>query len=263
MPIRPISTSRPGSRSRSPALEDFARPNAPTIGRLAPVSLPGVHGDTESAVSPIARSRLAVERSFELLSEAFDVVVFDLPVGPTGPGRAIGGRLERLDWLVLAVTPEPNSVARRPRTSSRCSRPARHRGEIGDVRLAVLCTGDEGTAVFEPEEVETDPRDRDGRPGSPALGPGRAELGLRSGARDSRVGRRGLRHADGVSPRPRTPSGAADALSAHAPRSRPRVRCQLLKLPLAKPKVPRQDDTAVIPTTVFPILQGMPPPVPR
>jgi hypothetical protein len=31
---------------------------------------------------------------------------------------------------------------------------ARDRGEIGAVRLAVLCTGDESTAVFEPPEVE-------------------------------------------------------------------------------------------------------------
>jgi cellulose biosynthesis protein BcsQ len=137
----------------SPALEDFARPNPPTVGRLRRYHSPEFTV-IPSRGGPIARSRLAVEKSFPALSDAFDVIVFDLPVGPTGPGRAIGGRLERLDWLVLAVTPEPNSIAASAHFLEMFET-GQARGEIGDVRLAVLCTGDEGTAVFEPEEVET------------------------------------------------------------------------------------------------------------
>ncbi len=84
--------------------------------------------------------------------EAFDVVVCDLPGGPSGPGRALGARLELLDWLVLAVTPEAGAVAATSHFLE-LFQTARDRGDMGAVRLAVVCTGDEGSAVMETAEV--------------------------------------------------------------------------------------------------------------
>jgi cellulose biosynthesis protein BcsQ len=135
-----------------PALEDFARTNMPNIGRLGRFHSPEFNV-IPSRGEPINRTHLAVERSYDMLHDGFDVVVYDLPGGPSGPGRAVGARLERLDWLVLAVTPEPAAIAPAAHFVEMFDT-ARARGEIGDVRLAVVCTGDEATAVFEPTEIE-------------------------------------------------------------------------------------------------------------
>jgi MinD-like ATPase involved in chromosome partitioning or flagellar assembly len=146
--VRDVSTRMPVS---GPALEDFARTPEVNLSRLgryhAEVAVLPNRGE------PIARTRLAVEHSAAPLREHFDVVVYDVPGGPTGPGRAVGGRLERLDWLVLAITPEPAAIAPAAHFVEMFET-ARTRGEIGEVRLAVVCTGDESSAVFEPTEIE-------------------------------------------------------------------------------------------------------------
>ena len=54
-------------------------------------------------------ARRATERALPALRPYFDVVVCDLPAGAAGPAR-VAGRLERLDWLLLAVTPDVEPV---------------------------------------------------------------------------------------------------------------------------------------------------------
>jgi cellulose biosynthesis protein BcsQ len=136
---------------RGPVLEDFARRNPPSMSMLGRVDSPAMTV-VPCGGGTVARVHLASEPALRELREAFDVVVCDLPGGPSGPGRALGTRLDLLDWLVLAVTPEPGAVAATSHFLEHFQT-ARDRGEIGDVRLAVVCTGDEGTAVLSPSEV--------------------------------------------------------------------------------------------------------------
>jgi len=136
-----------------PVIEHFARPEPPSIGRLGRVGSPSM------AVLPcgggaLARVHLAAEPALRALRDAFDVVVCDLPGGPSGPGQALGSRLDLLDWLVLTVTPEPAAVAATSHFLEHFHT-ARDRGDIGGVRLAVVCTGDESSAVLSAAEVET------------------------------------------------------------------------------------------------------------
>ncbi|HTL85322.1 MAG TPA: ParA family protein [Acidimicrobiia bacterium] len=137
---------------RGPAIEDYARPQTPTIGSLAQLHSPAM------AVVPCrggseARVHLGAESALPLLRDGFDVVICDLPGGPSGPGSVIGGRLEVLDWLILAVTPEPNAVASAAHFLEHFDT-ARDRGDVGAVQLAVVCTGDESSAPLSTDEVE-------------------------------------------------------------------------------------------------------------
>ena len=95
-----------------PVVEDFCRPGPPTAGALRRVDSPSM-AVLPCGGGPLARIHLAAEPAFGVLSEAFDVVVCDVPGGPSGPGQALGTRLDLLDWLVLAVTPEPRRSLRR------------------------------------------------------------------------------------------------------------------------------------------------------
>ena len=72
---------------RGPTLEDYARPTMPTTGQLARLHSPDL------AVVPcegkgVGRVRFAVERALPELRAGFDVVVCDLPGGPSGPKGA-------------------------------------------------------------------------------------------------------------------------------------------------------------------------------
>jgi hypothetical protein len=102
---------------------------------------------------PVSRLHLAASRALPALKEAFDVVICDGPGGPTGPGSVVGARLELLDWLVLALTPEPGSVQAAAHFLEHFET-ARDRGDIGDARLAIVSTGDESSTVFEPADIE-------------------------------------------------------------------------------------------------------------
>ena len=136
-----------------PVLEGFARPNPPALSALARVESPSM-AVLPCGGGPIARVHLAAEPAFSQLREAFDVVVCDVPGGPSGPGQALGTRLDLLDWLVLTVTPEPAAVTATSHFLE-LFQTARDRGDIGRVRLAVACTGDEGSAVMSVAEVGT------------------------------------------------------------------------------------------------------------
>jgi hypothetical protein len=57
-----------------------------------------------------------------------------------------------LDWLILTVTPEPGAVAATSHFLE-LFQTARDRGDMGTVRLAVVCTGDEGSAEMTTAEV--------------------------------------------------------------------------------------------------------------
>src|SRR6476660_1505068 len=96
--------------ARGPFVEDFARPKAPTASTVARVESPAM-GVLPSRGGPVARVHLAAEAALYELRDAFDLVVCDLPGGPSGPGHALGARLDLLDWLILAVTPEASAVA--------------------------------------------------------------------------------------------------------------------------------------------------------
>jgi MinD-like ATPase involved in chromosome partitioning or flagellar assembly len=136
---------------RGPSIEGFARPTGPTVPLLARVHSP-VLSVLPSAGEPVVRVRAGAERALPELRAAFDVVVCDLPGGPSGPESVIGRRLELLDVLLLAVTPAPGAVAAASHFLELFDT-ARARGAVGDVRLAVVCTGDECSTVLDCDQV--------------------------------------------------------------------------------------------------------------
>jgi hypothetical protein len=143
-------TTRLGTRG--PVVEDFARPNPPVASRLSRVVSLAM-SVLPCGGGPIVRVHLAAESALRELRNAFDLIVCDLPGGPSGPGLALGARLELLDWLVLAVTPEPMAVAATSHFLEHFQT-ARDRGDIGGVRLALICTGDENSTQMSRSDVE-------------------------------------------------------------------------------------------------------------
>jgi len=135
-----------------PVLEDFAGTRLPAVSRLARVASPPM-SVLPSAGGAIPRVHLATERALPVLGESFDVVVCDVPGGPTGPGLAVGQRLERLDWLVVAMTPEVEAVTATEHFVDMFET-AKDRGHVGDVRLALVCTGDESSSALAVPEIE-------------------------------------------------------------------------------------------------------------
>jgi MinD-like ATPase involved in chromosome partitioning or flagellar assembly len=136
---------------RGPVLEDFARPDAPSVGQLARLHSPSL------AVLPgggggVGRAHYAAEHAIPAVRAAYDIVVIDLPGGPTGPGSIVGTRLDLLDWLVLCVTPEAGAVAA-ARHFLEMFDTARVHGEAA-VKLAVVCTGDESSTDLDVVAVE-------------------------------------------------------------------------------------------------------------
>ena len=135
-----------------PVIEDFARADMPSVGRLGQIHAP-VMTVVPCGGSAIGRVRFALERALPALEDAYDVIVCDLPGGPTGPGSAMGARLELLDWLVLAVTPEPAAVHAAAHFLERF-RTATDRGDIGTVGLTIVATGDESSDALGADEME-------------------------------------------------------------------------------------------------------------
>jgi MinD-like ATPase involved in chromosome partitioning or flagellar assembly len=136
-----------------PVLEDFARPAMPRVGQLARTFSPAMTV-LPSDGAAVARLHYAAERALPELRRVFDVIVCDLPGGPSGPGSVLGSRLEQLDWLVLTVTPDPGAVAAAHHFLEHFET-ARTRGDVGSVELAVVCTGDENSALLDRIDVET------------------------------------------------------------------------------------------------------------
>jgi hypothetical protein len=137
-----------------PVLEDFARPSAPAAARIARVGWPSQLAVLPCGGGSVARVHLAAEPALRELRDAFDLVVCDVPGGPSGPGLALGARLELLDWLVLAVTPTRPAVAATNHFLE-LFQTGRTHGEIGGVKLAVVCTGDENSCELSTSEVDT------------------------------------------------------------------------------------------------------------
>jgi hypothetical protein len=147
---RDVSTRLP---VRGALLEDFATAKMPAASAIARMNHPSV-AVLGSAAEGLGRARLAAERATPILRANFDLVVWDLLAGPTGPGRIVGARLEVLDWLLLAVTPEPGSV-QAARHFMEHFETARSRGAIDErLRFGVVVTGDEGSTAMTVSDVE-------------------------------------------------------------------------------------------------------------
>ncbi|MGQ0824916.1 MAG: hypothetical protein ACT4OX_07815 [Actinomycetota bacterium] len=133
-------------------LEDFADQIPPAVDRIGTLDNPPL-AVLGCAAEGLGRVRFAADRAFPALRRAFDVVVCDLVGGPTGPGRVVGARLDVLDWLLLAVTPEPGAVAASQHFLEHFNT-ARQREVIEpDLQVGVLCTGDESSAELSFAEV--------------------------------------------------------------------------------------------------------------
>jgi hypothetical protein len=129
-------------------LEDFAGPHISDPGALADalVSLPDPPlWVLPSAGGGVGATHRAVARVLAPLREVFDVVICDVVAGPSGPARVLSDRMEQLDWLVLAVTPELEAVGRAARFVEQFEE-ARDRGHVAEsVRIGIVATGDEGS----------------------------------------------------------------------------------------------------------------------
>ena len=136
-------------------LEDFARStvlDADAIGRYEASDFHiRVLGNTGEG---LGRIRYAAEQARPMLESCFDVVIWDLVGGPNGPGRVVGARLDALDWLLLAVTPEPGAIAASKNFLEQFET-ARQRQVIAPgLRLGIVCTGDEGSNTLKVADVE-------------------------------------------------------------------------------------------------------------
>jgi MinD-like ATPase involved in chromosome partitioning or flagellar assembly len=122
--------------------------------RLARMAYPPLH------VLPIEPAfvdldyRAAYDASITALRDAFDVVVVDLPVGAGRPGPTLDGRMvDRLDVLLVALTPDRPALAATLRHLELFAE-AHARGAIAPhVSTRVVITGDEASAVLDPEDV--------------------------------------------------------------------------------------------------------------
>jgi len=112
---------------RGPLLEDFAERESPDAWALGSVHEPPLWV-LPSAGAGVGLTSRATERALAELRDDFDVIVCDLVCGPSGRKLATG-HLDQLDWLVVAVTPEADSVADAARFLAQF-RSAQDHGEI-------------------------------------------------------------------------------------------------------------------------------------
>jgi hypothetical protein len=150
--VRDVTTRLP---VRGITLEDFGLSTVPdpdTIGRFDASDFHfRVLGNRGEG---LGRVRYSAERARTLLESCFDVVIWDLVGGPNGPGRVVGERLDALDWLLLAVTPEPGAIAASKNFLEQFET-ARQRNVIApELRLGIVCTGDEGSNSCQVADVE-------------------------------------------------------------------------------------------------------------
>jgi hypothetical protein len=134
-----------------PCLEDYAERFIP-IHALGSVHEPPLRV-LPSAGAGFGLASRAGRRALPHLRAEFDVVVCDLPSGAAGPGRVFG-RLEQLDWLLVAVTPDVEPVERAVEYFEHFDA-AVVRGEIApSVRVGVVTTGDESSTALRSDVVE-------------------------------------------------------------------------------------------------------------
>ena len=133
-----------------PCLEDFAAADVATAS-IAVVHEPPLWVLPSSGAGVASAYRARPPRSCACAAD-FDVVVCDLVGGVSGPVR-VAGRLDQLDWLLLAVTPDVEPVESAARFLEHFDE-ARGRGEIAEsVQLGVVTTGDEGSTDLSPDVV--------------------------------------------------------------------------------------------------------------
>ena len=134
-----------------PCLEHFAGQVVPSSA-IARVHEPPLRV-LPSAASGIGLAYQAAARALPQLRADFDVVVCDLPGGPAGAARVLG-RLEQLDWLLVAVTPDVEPVESAVRFLAQLDE-AVDRGDVAaSVRIGIVTTGDEGSTDLSPDVVE-------------------------------------------------------------------------------------------------------------
>jgi Mrp family chromosome partitioning ATPase len=131
-----------------PHLEDFAGSHVADAGAFAD-SLADLHEPAlsvlPSAGTGVGPAHRGVGCVLPALRETFDIVICDLVCGPSGPARVVSNRLEQLDWLLLAVTPQRAPVEAAGRFVDQFEE-ARDRGHVAaSVRLGIVATGDEGS----------------------------------------------------------------------------------------------------------------------
>ena len=128
---------------RGPYLEDFAESADSPVGGLGNVHEPNL-SVLPSTGGSIGLTQRAIEHALPRLRGRYDIVVVDLVGGPTGPERAVG-RLNHLDWLLVAVTPDVEPVEATAGFLERFDA-ARASGEIsGAPAIGIVTTGDEGS----------------------------------------------------------------------------------------------------------------------
>jgi hypothetical protein len=170
---------------RGPVLEDFAGETAPDLSRLGRVHSPalavlpaaacfaelgfgprrpkahrspaGAVRQSKTTAAPpdgLGVVRDAAGPALHALRAEFDVVIADVLGGPTGAQRVFGLNLEALDWLLLAVTPQRESVEASRRFLELFGA-ARRQGVVrSDLGLAIVRTGDESCTTLDDAEVE-------------------------------------------------------------------------------------------------------------
>ena len=134
-----------------PCLEDFAE------RRVATEAIARVHEPPlwvlPSAGGGIGLAYRAAAKAMPQLRDDFDIVICDLLGGPAGAARVFG-RLEHLDWLLLAVTPDVEPVESAARFLQQFDE-ATERGDIAEsVRVGIVTTGDESSTDLHPDVVE-------------------------------------------------------------------------------------------------------------
>jgi len=129
---------------RGPVLEDFTGRDVPAASALGSVHEPPLWV-LPSAGAGVGLTGRATSRALQQLRQDFDVVVCDV-LGQTGPARVVSGRLDQLDWLLVAVTPQADAVADAAEFVVQL-RAAVEDGAIAEsVAIGVVIAGDEGTS---------------------------------------------------------------------------------------------------------------------
>ena len=147
---RDVTTRLP---ARGVMLEDFGKAIPPAVERIGKLHHPPL-AVLGCAAEGLGRVRFAADRAIPLLRRAFDIVVCDLVGGPTGPGRVVGARLDVLDWLLVAVTPERRAVGAAQHFLEHFETARRRRAVNPNLQLGVICTGDENSTELPVDEVE-------------------------------------------------------------------------------------------------------------
>jgi CheY-like chemotaxis protein len=136
-----------------PCLEDFAGPVLPRTDALGAVHEPPLWV-VPSAETGVESAERAADLALPRLARDFDLVICDLAMPSVLDGRPGAVRVvDRMDWLLVAVTPDVEPVEATARCLDRIEE-MQERGAIaGSVRIGVVTTGDEGSTDLSAEVV--------------------------------------------------------------------------------------------------------------